>query len=872
MTRPGPRTGRLMMLFVASCWVGCDATSDHEVEPPTPPNTAAVQEPAACAGLQTQLWVGTVLGVGDEAWRSCDEGPLTVAVLPERGVLTRDGQALPVGGVVERDALLHYRAGKAPGVERFELVTAGGSSVTVTVEVTASPIAGLGELVVWYDAALRETLTGTGGNAPPNEGQPVSRWAPVLAGQPAAAAELDREPAFVNAPGGHRNFSTLKLSGNQRLVVPTQLPFGPYTYAAAVRSAGGGSPVRGIVSAHGGHSGLSFVGEFPASRAFRGVNPEWALRPEPTVGWTVLSGAWSGTWHTLRVDGVRANTQPFSPKFVNGPVMVGDGGSAVDGAFDGFVGEVCAFKRALTASERRQVDAYLQSKWGSLLMRQAVVGWELKPTTVPQWIQGVTGVETLRGGEGDDLVAAGAGETQLWGGAGVDRFLFAHSGQAQIGDFEPGVDVLDLTGLLNGATGYYEDHVRIGAVAGGVALSVDVEGAGDFEGPELSVVLPGQYAIRDGDLRLGIETQLTDTLQPRLRFAGGNASAQGSLRVGDIGRLDLLVGSDDAPRRVVRSDMAISVAGALVDEFGRVRVHRPGPSRVQVDLEGLSLELDTDLLPPHVGLFEELEPLPLGTGSGAYQGSAWLDGGLFVTGQITGLGSRLLYYDDTLVLQRITAIPGAGNSGNHAGAPAIFEGRVYIPFMDAATLGQPEPTTGLCVVDADSLEVVDFIDTLGRFRYVDAIAFDGGDMWLPSFNRLHRIPMTPDGPDFDKGRAYSIFSGIGQLQGFSVRDGRGYAVAENTTSAPEMMGISVFDMAALEPDPEYPLAFGVNVSVLHQARRINTPAKLYPVRIPLGKPDHESLSFDPVDPRVVYLAWIPGGASLARLRLDPQLP
>ncbi|WP_415184268.1 FG-GAP-like repeat-containing protein [Phaeovulum sp.] len=52
----------------------------------------------------------------------------------------------------------------------------------------------------------------------------------------------------------------------------------------------------------------------------------------------------------------------------------------------------------------------------------------------------------LKGLAGDDILVAGAGAARLWGGAGADTFVLGANGKTnQIMDFQPGLDLIDLT-------------------------------------------------------------------------------------------------------------------------------------------------------------------------------------------------------------------------------------------------------------------------------------------------------------------------------------------------------------------------------------------------------------------------------------------
>ena len=92
------------------------------------------------------------------------------------------------------------------------------------------------------------------------------------------------------------------------------------------------------------------------------------------------------------------------------------------------------------------------------------------------------GSATLNGGGGDDILVSSGGKDVLTGGPGHDVFQFAAlpAAAAQITDFTPGEDVLDLRALLPGYAG--PDPVLDGWVkitpdgAGGTLFSVDRDG------------------------------------------------------------------------------------------------------------------------------------------------------------------------------------------------------------------------------------------------------------------------------------------------------------------------------------------------------------------------------------------------------------
>ena len=63
-------------------------------------------------------------------------------------------------------------------------------------------------------------------------------------------------------------------------------------------------------------------------------------------------------------------------------------------------------------------------------------------------ILGTANNDVLSGGGGDDTIYGGAGNDTLSGGTGADIFIFLPGdGNDTIGDFEPGTDIIDLTGF-----------------------------------------------------------------------------------------------------------------------------------------------------------------------------------------------------------------------------------------------------------------------------------------------------------------------------------------------------------------------------------------------------------------------------------------
>jgi Ca2+-binding RTX toxin-like protein len=78
---------------------------------------------------------------------------------------------------------------------------------------------------------------------------------------------------------------------------------------------------------------------------------------------------------------------------------------------------------------------------GNDAMRGAAAAERLEGRNGNDLIDGRAGADTLEGGAGDDTLTGGAGNDRLTGGDGVDRFLFARgAGADTVTDFDDGTD------------------------------------------------------------------------------------------------------------------------------------------------------------------------------------------------------------------------------------------------------------------------------------------------------------------------------------------------------------------------------------------------------------------------------------------------
>ncbi|WP_395670688.1 family 16 glycosylhydrolase [Phenylobacterium sp.] len=103
--------------------------------------------------------------------------------------------------------------------------------------------------------------------------------------------------------------------------------------------------------------------------------------------------------------------------------------------------------------------------------------------------------DVLVGGAADDTLSAGQGPDRLTGGAGADRFDFDLLPwvAGHVTDFQPGLDKLDLRGLVSRYSGgdFLRDLDFIADGAGGTKVQLDVDGPGGGEWPFLLTTLDG---------------------------------------------------------------------------------------------------------------------------------------------------------------------------------------------------------------------------------------------------------------------------------------------------------------------------------------------------------------------------------------------
>lgn len=128
---------------------------------------------------------------------------------------------------------------------------------------------------------------------------------------------------------------------------------------------------------------------------------------------------------------------------------------------------------------------------------------------------GLKGKDRLFGGTGDDTVIGGAGRDVMTGGDGADLFVFQASGDSpaeaarpdRIRDFTPGEDLIDLSGLIDGALSVIGSEafsgtggeLRYDTDGDDILILADIDGDG---GADFGLDLQDVTAVEAGDFLL----------------------------------------------------------------------------------------------------------------------------------------------------------------------------------------------------------------------------------------------------------------------------------------------------------------------------------------------------------------------------------
>ena len=184
--------------------------------------------------------------------------------------------------------------------------------------------------------------------------------------------------------------------------------------------------------------------------------------------------------------------------------MIGRGGAdtyKVDRATDVVVEQVGqGYDTVLTSADSYRLAANVENLTLIGGHGQVATGNALDNLLVSNYTRGF-----LKGAGGDDTIVSGFGSDRLWGGTGADTFIFTQvtpeDGTARsIRDFEPGVDTLDLSALLEGYSGadpVASGHLKlaVSASGSGTKLYYDHDGSGGARA-QLIAVLEGVTPVQ----------------------------------------------------------------------------------------------------------------------------------------------------------------------------------------------------------------------------------------------------------------------------------------------------------------------------------------------------------------------------------------
>ncbi len=163
-----------------------------------------------------------------------------------------------------------------------------------------------------------------------------------------------------------------------------------------------------------------------------------------------------------------AALDPVLPTLGGRRSAISNASGPLDESFAGQLQELLVFPTALAEQKLRDVNDYLDSKWGGSIIWD--LSTELKAVNLtaassshPQTIRGGHGDDRIGGGALGDTLSGGPGADILTGGAGADRFVFGglDTGADHITDFDLENDILDLSALFWGKTGDARQFISV---------------------------------------------------------------------------------------------------------------------------------------------------------------------------------------------------------------------------------------------------------------------------------------------------------------------------------------------------------------------------------------------------------------------------
>ena len=339
----------------------------------------------------------------------------------------------------------------------------GGEMKTGTVMLRASaPSTGDGnDATMWLDGM---DLTGISVSTWPDRsgnGRNVSQ--PTAAFQPGVK---DRAADFSTSPSAHLFFQDLAISN------------GNHTVFAAYRAASGSENRQTLLSSNRGFLNLAPTSQavsYPGASIYQmdglathgytdrsGIQSTSVFRREGTVLQNIYGFTYDG--QSVNAEGI----EPVLPTIGGRRSAIPSGDAPVDQPFGGQLQELIIFPAALAEQKLRDVNDYLDSKWGESVIWD--LSNELRSVTLsthsssqPQIIRGGHGNDVLSGGPVNDILSGGPGNDTLTGGGGADQFVFGgvDTGSDRITDFDLENDIIDLSALFWGRTGDARQFISV---------------------------------------------------------------------------------------------------------------------------------------------------------------------------------------------------------------------------------------------------------------------------------------------------------------------------------------------------------------------------------------------------------------------------
>lgn len=187
------------------------------------------------------------------------------------------------------------------------------------------------------------------------DGDPVASWTDSVAGIVASQATASAQPTYAAVGLGGK--PAVQFDGTDDSLVSGQISESNYTVAVVVQLNTSSIGYRTILnqtctsgswslrSYSGNNTGIQFLFNSGLGSSVDKTKPHLVVGEAPSqVGWVDGTSNWSGSSQSFTLDG--------------GTLAVGDG------SWSGTVAEILVYSRYLTATERGQLDSYVQDFYG----------------------------------------------------------------------------------------------------------------------------------------------------------------------------------------------------------------------------------------------------------------------------------------------------------------------------------------------------------------------------------------------------------------------------------------------------------------------------------------------------------------------------